>query len=827
MNISYNWLKDFVDVDLSPAALADLITSRAATVDAVETVREDLRPFVVARVVECARHPDSDRLSVTKVDAGTGELLDVVCGAPNVQAGKLYPFAKTGTKMPAGFTIERRKIRGAVSNGMLCSAREIGLGEDQDGILELDVDVPPGTPLLDALPSVSDSQIVVDVGANRPDLLSHLGVAREVAAAVGKPVHEQRAARGSAQPTTAAVQIDRSPHRGTTGGVNVTIEDVDGCPRYLGVVIRGVRVGPSPEWLVRRLEGAGVRAINNIVDVTNFMLLGFGQPMHAFDAKRLAGPAIIVRRARPGEKLATLDGIERALSEDMCVIADGERAQALAGVMGGRDSEVSDETTDIFLEVAAFNPRRVRQMRRTLSLSTEASYRFERGTDVASAPERLQQAVALICALAGGTAELAADVYPEPKGSTQLIVRSARVTQVLGESIAAARVRALLRSIGFAADVRPGTEMLKGNEEIAVTPPSWRQDVVAEIDVIEEIARLHGYDAFSDELRPFRASNVPDSPAFILEGRIQDALAAEGLFEVRPLPFVAGDDATHVRVANPLADNEAHLRTSILESLSRRAEFNLAHMEGNVRFFEVGAVFSTRPGNSLPAERNSAGILVMGDRRPPHFTEPKPPRYDHWDAKALAERLASVVAPRERTVCVPAGPGAQEPGLLWTIEIGGAARGVVRRLALDAPVWAAPAYGIELDLGTVDSTDVAPPGTSIHGQTPPTPAETHVQFRPLPSTPAAHLDLALIVPDALSAADVERVILTNGGELLERLTLFDEFRGQGLPPGTRSLAWRLTFRDATRTLREKEIEGRTNKILRALEGELGVRQRSA
>jgi len=825
MNISYNWLTDFVDAGLPPAALAELITARAATVDAVEALREDLKQFVVARVVECARHPDSDRLSVTKVDAGTGELLDVVCGAPNVQAGKLYPFAKTGTKMPAGFTIERRKIRGAVSNGMLCSAREIGLGEDQDGILELDVDAAPGTPLLDALPSVSDARIVVDVGANRADLLSHLGVAREVAAAIGKPVNVARALRLHDAPAVAAVRVEQSTRESSTGGVRVAVDDVDGCPRYLGVVIRGVRVGPSPDWLVQRLEGAGTRAINNIVDVTNFMLLGFGQPMHAFDATKLAGPAIVVRKARRGEKLVTLDGVERALTEDMCVIADADRAQALAGVMGGGESEVSADTTDVFLEVAAFNPRRVRQMRRALSISTEASYRFERGTDVGAAPERLEQAVALICALAGGKAEAAADVYPAPTVPPRLIVRSSRVKQVLGEPIGAARVVSMLRSIGFTADVRPGTEMLTGNEEVVVTPPSWRQDVVAEIDVVEEVARLHGYDVFSDELRPFRVGSVPDAPEFIRQTRIQDALAAEGLFEVRALPFVAGDDASHVRVSNPLADNEAHLRTSILESLARRAEFNLSHMEGNVRLFEVGAVFAPLAGSTLPVERESAGILVMGDRRPPHFTEPKPPRYDQWDAKALAERLVEVAVPSAQLSLVPADAPAQADGALWTIELDGKARGVVRRLALDAPVWAAPAYGIELDLGLTDSTDVAPPGQAIHGQTPPTPPATHVPFQPLPSTPAAHIDLALIVPDGSTAADVERVIQKNGGELLERLVLFDEFRGEGLPPATRSLAWRLTFRDPARTLRDKEIEGRTNKILRALEGELGVRQR--
>jgi phenylalanyl-tRNA synthetase beta chain len=345
--------------------------------------------------------------------------------------------------------------------------------------------------------------------------------------------------------------------------------------------------------------------------------------------------------------------------------------------------------------------------------------------------------------------------------------------------------------------------------------------------VIEEVARLHGYDVLSDQLRPFRIGTVPDSPEFIRDTRIEDALAAEGLYEVRPLPFVNGDDSTHVRVANPIAENEAHLRRSILESLASRAEFNLAHMEGNIRLFEVGAVFSPRPSGQLPLERRCVGILVMGDRRPPHFTDPKPPRYDQWDAKALAERVVSIASPNAEASFVPGDAAAQTNGHLWTIQLDGKARGVVRSVSLDAPVWAAPAYGIELDLGVVESADVAPPGKSIHGQTPPPPPAQHVQFRPLPTTPAAQVDVALLVPDAVLAAQVERVIRSNGGELLERVSLFDEFRGAGLPAGTRSLAWRLTFRDATRTLRDKEIEGRTNKILRALEGELGVRQRSA
>jgi phenylalanyl-tRNA synthetase beta chain len=436
--------------------------------------------------------------------------------------------------------------------------------------------------------------------------------------------------------------------------------------------------------------------------------------------------------------------------------------------------------------------------------------------------------VALIVAVAGGEAAPAADVQPVRPSTRSLTLRNTRVRQVVGTPFGAKDVAALLRSVGFTAAIRPGTEMLTGSEELVVTVPSWRGDVSAEIDLVEEVARLHGYDAIPDELRAFRVGNVPDDPAYELERRLQDALVAAGLFEVRPLPFVAGEDSTHARLANPIAENEAHLRRTILETLARRAEYNLAHMQGNVRIFEVGSVFTPVPEVALPSERRSIGILVMGDRRPAHFTEPKPPRYDVWDAKGLAEVAARVAYPDEPVTIDPPAQNAASngTGVLWSIAVAGEPRGVVRTVALDAPVWAAPAYGIEIDLGDVGAEPVAPPGQSAHGATQPPPRPRHLQYRPLPVTPAAELDLALIVPDSLRAGDVERVIRRNGGDLLERVGLFDEFRGGGLPAGSRSLAWRLTFRDPSRTLRDKEVEGRTQKILRALEEQLGVRQRT-
>jgi phenylalanyl-tRNA synthetase beta chain len=820
MNASYAWLKELVPFTLSPEELRDLITERCATVDDIERLRNDLRDVVVGLVVEAGPHPDSDRLSLTRVDAGGGELLEVVCGAPNVRAGARYPFAPVGTTLPGGLKLEKRKIRGVVSNGMLCSARELALGEDGDGILELVTDAAPGTPFLNVQP-VGDTRLVIDVTPNRPDLLSHFGVAREIAAATGLPlrladVSASGTSPGGSDGHAERLELRRDASRVQLGEVAVELRDQQGCPRYMGAVIRGVQVGPSPAWLVERLASVGSRSINNVVDITNYLMHELGQPMHAFDLARLAGPAIVIRPAGAGERMRTLDGVERTLDDSMTVIADGERPQAVAGVMGGEDSEVDARTRDIFLEVAHFDPAAVRRTRRKLGLSTDSSYRFERGTDPILPPVALARAVRMLEALTGGRLDgPAADLRAREFDGDVVELRPARVSLVLGAEIPAPEIERLLTSIGFG--------VTGSGDTLSVRVPTWRPDVVSEIDLLEEVARLRGYGTFSDELRSFRLGTTANAIEDDLAKRARSLLAAEGLLETRPMPFIAGRDADHVRVANPLAENEAHLRRDLLESLARRAEHNLAHMQRTVRLFEVGHAFAPA-GSALPREELRAAALQLGDRRPSHWSEPQPPQFDAWDAKALAETLARSVA----------GPGARvelRPGNgdeLWEVAIDEQRRGTVRRLALDAPVWAAPAFGVELTLAQVPSDDVAPHGEARYGERlrHRTPERTEFRFRPLPITPAAEFDLALLVPNAMKVTRVEEVIRESAGELLESLVLFDEYRGKPVPDGFRSVAWRLTFRHPERTLREKEIAGRREKLLRTLEGELGVRQRT-
>jgi phenylalanyl-tRNA synthetase beta chain len=816
MLYSHDWLRAFVPHDLAPDAIQGLIGTHVATVDAAERLRDDLRAIVVARVVEAGRHPNSDHLWVTQVDDGSGTVLDVVCGAPNVTVGTLYPFARTGSTLPGGLTIEKRKIRGEPSNGMLCSARELGLGSDHEGIMALDVEVAPGTPFLDAL-AIGDTRFDVDVLPNRPDLLSHVGMARELAALTGVALQDP--------PEIGAVprgdDAVRDARRATHGGATVQLDDPDGCPRYMAVVIRGVTVGPSPDWLVQRLASVGLRSISNVVDATNYILHAYGQPMHAFDLGRVDRSTIVVRRAADGERLTTLDGVERTLDARMTVIADPSRPLAIAGVMGGLDSEVTAETRDVLLEVAYFRPRNVRITRRALGLTTDASYRFERGIDPAITPRALALAATLIAQVTGGTVGgPPLDVGAPPHDLPTVTLRPSRVARLLGDAVEGGEITRLLTGIGF--DVRAA-----GDDALAVTPPSWRGDVARDVDLVEEVARLRGYDVLPDDLKPFRPGTVPDHPLHVTTLRVRNALVADGLFEVKPLPFVRGADESHVRVLNPLADDEPHLRRSILETLARRAEYNLSRMRGDVRMFEVGSVFAHDPeGSPLPAESMAIGALIMGRRRPSHFTEPRPPAFDAWDAKALGERVAALAYPGRPVLLLPD----TEDGRLWTVAVGTDVDrqviGEVRVVALDRPVWAAEAFGVEIRLGALSNAPSAPRGGHDYTQAA-AGGRAHAAYRPVPTTPPAEFDLALLVPESLAAAEVERVLRRSAGELLERLDLFDEFRGEGLPAGHRSLAWRLTFRDPVRTLRDKEVDGRRQKILRALESELGVRQRTA
>ncbi len=787
MKASLRWISDLVGVPLDAADARTRLTMLGALVDSVEPLHQDLAEVVVAEVLEVARHPNADRLSLCKVNAG-GPVLSVVCGAKNVMAGKRYPFAHVGTTLPGGAVLERRKIRGEYSEGMLCSARELRLGEDQEGILELDTDAAPGTPLLQVLP-IADTQFEIDVTANRPDLLSHVGLARDLGASLGKPVRLPAFLEaGAPRPPRAARASGAS---GETAGVRVAIEDLEGCGRFTAAVVRGVRIGPSPPWLRMRLEAVGSRSINNVVDATNYIMLEIGQPMHAYDLAKLAGPALVARRATPGEMLVTLDGTRRTLTGAMTVIADAREAQGVGGVMGGAASEVSAETKDVVLEAAYFDPRRIRATRRSLGLSTEASYRFERGMDREALPANLARALDLIVAVAGGAVDgTPVDVEPVAAPAATIFLRDARVSHLLGVEIARGEIERVLTALGCV--VSP-----KG-DRLAVQVPGGRPDLTREVDLIEEVARIVGYDRFPDEIRPQRLGTVPDALSEQQAGRLRRSLTAAGLHEalIVPLGPCAGEDCVEIR--NPLSQDEGFLRTALLPGLVRRVEHNWRMQQRDVRLFEIGHVFR-RSGEVLPVEEAAVAAVVSGARRPPHWSDPKPPDADLFDVRTLFE--AAVAEGR------PGATIASEGDHLVAKDAAGQQVGWAGELPADRPAWGARVFGFEVALGT----EAAAP----------------LKVKPLPSWPAAEQDVALVLADGLAAADVEASLRAGAGPLLESLRPFDEYRGEPLEAGTRSVAWRLVFRAGDRTLRDKEVEAALARALAEVEKRHGVRRREA
>ncbi|MBI4539066.1 MAG: phenylalanine--tRNA ligase subunit beta [Gemmatimonadetes bacterium] len=801
MHVSYRWLRALAPaLDLEVGEVVDRLATYGAPVDEVVWLGKGLADILVARVETVRPHPNADRLTLCDVETGSGAV-QVVCGAPNVRAGAYYPYVPTGSTLPNGVKIRRAKIRGVESVGMLCSEAELGLGRDHTGILELRGEFQPGSRFAEAV-GLDDYRLVVDVTPNRPDLLSHAGIARELApgGTAGLTLPEFPGSDAVSFAMVARVGAETS---GAADGVRVEIWDPDLCPRYMAAVIRGVRIAPSPEWLAMRLRAVGARPINNVVDATNYVLFEVGQPLHAFDLNRLAGPAIVVRRARAGEWVVTLDGQLRSLGPEMLAICDAERPVAVAGVMGGTESEVSDETTDVLIECALFEPKSVRATARALSLATDASYRFERGVDPEGPPAALRRVAELIVATAGGTpAPAAVDVYPRPKPCPTIDLRPERVSHLLGIPFDEATIRAQLEPLGFAVD--------RGGAALRVRVPAFRSyDVTREIDLIEEVARRYGYEHFPDELRPFRAGGVPDDPRLQLEDDVRRVLVSSGLLEARTPAFTSERHGA-VRLANPLSADESYLRSALLPGLLRRVEYNFARGVRDVRLFEIGTVFRPGPAGAQPVERTNVAVVLTGLRSPRHWSGPAA-AVDTWDVKALVLRLLAPARLHDAEV-TPAAPqdrllkAAQGFTVRADKDVVGAA-GLIRSDAVDAPAWAGDIWGIELVL------PAEPPP-------PPTP-----RLRALATFPAVERDLAVVVPDEISAARVSEVMRQEGGALLEELSIFDVYRGPNIPESARSLAFRLRFRAADRTLTDDDAQRATEKIVSRLKEELGVEAR--
>ncbi|MCZ0934661.1 MAG: phenylalanine--tRNA ligase subunit beta [Gemmatimonadetes bacterium] len=827
MNISFNWIDELAGLRgelRDPRVLAERLTMTAAAVEKIETVGGGLDGIVVSRVLETRPHPNADRLTLCRVDRGAGEVLDVVCGAPVIATGGFYPHVAPGGELPAGFRIESRKIRGELSHGMLCSEAELELGRDKGGIMRLADGLEPGTPLAAAL-GLPDTRLTLDLNPNRVDLACHLGVAREVG---GPPA--PRDFGGPAWPP----EWRDGESEASGAGVTIRLEDLGRCPRYMAAVIRGVRVGPSPPWLAGRLLAVGARPISNVVDATNYVLHEYNQPLHAFDLARLSGAEIRVRAAAAGERLTTLDGQEHKLTPDQTVIADRDRAIAFAGVMGGLDTEVTGDTVDLLIECASFDPAGVRRTRTGAGLSTDASYRFERGIDVHAQERALQRCVELILATAGGEADLVGlRAGPPPAPAAPIDVRVSRVNQVLGFGLDAAGVLAALEPIGF--EALPGAAGGDGAsgaaDRLRVSVPGWRTDVAREIDLVEEVARRVGYDAAAGQDRRFRPSAVPADPRVEKAARVRELLTGRGLLEARSLSFMPEDyrgNRAVVTVPNPLSAEESCLRSAMVPVLLRRLEHNHARGNRNVRLFELGTVFGYAAdrdreeeagGTGRFEESGRVGAVVAGARRPEHWSGPGLD-FDLWDLKEIAgsfaDRLcgATLEPLAGAGAAEAAGSGASLAGP-WLSRGGFRAvkdgrvvgvAGAVDGASLDAPPWAAPAFALEFDLAAVEGRTVPP-------------------YRRTSPFPAVRRDLSMTVPRGVPAADIERAAREATSDLLRDARLFDVYSGEEIEGGRLGLAWTFRFRAPDRTLTDRDVESEMSALSNALEKRFGARIR--
>jgi phenylalanyl-tRNA synthetase beta chain len=807
VKLPISWLREWVSVEASPEAVAEALTTRGFYVEGIEQHGRRYPGIVVAKVLEANKHPNADKLKLCRVDSGQGEV-SIVCGAPNVTAGMTVPLATLGTVMPDGMEIKRAKIRGQESEGMLCSARELGLSDDHSGIVEL-TELLPGAALqvgqpIDAYFPEPDAVLEVEVPFNRPDGMGVVGLAREARAALGGRWTDRAkallAARASAADT-----------------FDLELADPEGCPSYLAQAVLGIRVGPSPGWLVRQLEAMGQRSINNVVDLTNLVLFEFGQPLHAFDLDRLAGPAIVVRRARAGEKLVTLDGRERELDPEVLVIADRERPVALAGIMGGAESEVTDGTTSLLLECAWFQPARVRRGARALGLSTEASKRYERGVDPAIGSPAAARFLSLLLELCPGAALGHSRHRHTAATQRELTVRSSRCSRLVGLPFTDERCRDLLETLEFG--------VRRGAEGLIVTVPTWRPDVTLEDDLVEEVARANGYDRIPEAAPETGGTFAQRSPRERLVRRAREAMLALGFDEAWTGTLVAeseamacrdllGDDAPIVRLANPVSRESEVLRPNLVPGLLRALAHNLRQGADGVRLFEVGAGFLDR-GGRLPEERLMLVALASGPRwrhahdpkpsGPPHAYEPAAP-LDFFDAKGLWEAWLGemrVDSPEWRAYSAAGWkPGASAElavGASRTAWTGTLGQSLLRAWEIEAPVQLFVAL-----LDPLAEAVTRTPRARVPGRFPP-----------------VRRDLAFFVPRNVTHAQLKDSLAGAAGGTLSSIDLFDVYEGPGTPQGMKSLAFALQFQDAEHTLTETEVLDLQTRMVAAVARDCG------
>lgn len=817
MNISYNWLKEYIDFRLSPEELADALTSiglEVGTVEEVESIRGGLRGIVIGKVLTCVAHPNSDHLHITTVDLGNGEPTQIVCGAPNVAAGQTVVVATVGTTLYDGdneFSIKKSKIRGVESFGMICAEDEIGIGTSHDGIIVLNEEVKPGTPAAEYYNLKSDWLIEVDLTPNRVDAASHYGVARDLSAWLACHAEPSQLRR----PSVEAFAIDRPD-----GAVAVEVDDYEACPRYSGVTIRNIKVGESPEWLKNYLSAIGQRPINNIVDITNFILLGMGQPLHCFDVDKIDGGKIVVRKCKQDTPFTTLDGVERKLDERDLMICNADKPMCIAGVFGGLDSGVTESTTSIFLESAYFNPTSIRKTARRHGLSTDASFRYERGTDPNITMYCLKLAALMVKELAGG--EICGepvDIYPKEIKPYPVTLRYDYLNALVGKDIPSEKVDSIVKSLEM--------EIVNHSDNsIDLLVPTYRVDVQRPCDVVEDVLRIYGYNNvdFSRNLRASLSFKTITDSSNELRELISNQLTATGFNEILNNSLTAESyyegltDEHHapVKLLNPLSNDLNVMRMSLLFGGLEVIEHNVNRRDADLMLYEFGKIYSrdlsvesTAENPIAPySENERLGLWLTGNIRTGNWARPEE-KATFFDMKAIVANifarlgingkeieLKPVKSPFYSNAVEIATRSGKQLGTLGIV-----AKAMLKRCDVKQEV-------IYADLDWTALVKLA--------------VKKKVTYAPLPKTHPVKRDLALLLDEAVTMAQVEKIVRDSEKKLLRGVELFDVYQGKNLEPGKKSYAISITLQDDEKTLQDKQIEAVMGKITANLQKQLGA-----
>lgn len=805
MRVSYKWLKEYVDIPVSPEELADKMTMSGVAVENIEYPGKGLDKIVTGKIETITPHPDADKLVICRINTGA-EIFQVVTGAPNVREGQIILLALVGATLP-GMKITKAKLRGVESFGMLCSAQEMGLDpknfppDQQEGILEFDSGTPLGMDARELL-GLDDAILELELTPNRADCLSMVGVAQEVAAILGT---ELKLPEIKVRETAEAIE----------GQVSVTINNPELCGRYVGRLVRDVRVGQSPAWMQQRLRAAGIRPISNIVDVTNYVMMELGQPLHAFDYEKLMGHAIIVRRAETGEKFVSLDDVERDLNPDILVIADAERGVAIAGVMGGLNSEITDSTSSVLIESACFNPASIHRTSKNLALRSESSMRFEKGVDINNCLLAANRACQLIQEMgAGEIVQGAVDNFPAPRQNPVIRLRTDRVSRILGVGVPVGENAEIMKRLGFIV-TREGIDLL-------VEVPTRRGDITTEIDLIEEIARLFGYNNIPTTLPEGASSEGRKTKAQVVTDQVIDVMTECGLSEIVTLSFMnpkvfdllnqPADSPLRqtVTVQNPLSEEQRVLRTTMLPGILDIMARNTARKNKDLAFFEVGRVFNPRSGEKLPEEILSLSAGVMGKTGSGWATQATD--MDFYFLKGVLETLMDSLNIRKYNVVPESGHPAFHPGRTARIELQGESIGILGEVHPD--VVENFRLNDRVCLMEVNLKKIIDAAGGLK------------KYSQLPKYPAVERDIAIVVDKDILAAEIYGIIKKQAGQLLESISLFDVYQGKQIKEGFKSMAFSLRFQAPDRTLTDEEVNAVYDKVQKALQEKLGAQLRA-